>query len=223
MIELRSTADYAAGGVKILVYGGSGSGKTTLCSTLDSPVVISAEGGLLALRRHELPYIEIRSLAELEEAYAWAAHSEEATQFGAVCLDSISEIAEVVLAAEKARAKDPRQAYGEMGDRMAATIRAFRDLPRDVYFSAKAEKSTDDLGRILWAPGMPGQKLGQSLPYYFDEVLALRVERDTEGNPYRVLQSQPDGVWVAKDRSGCLDPYEAPDLGAVIRKIRGEG
>jgi len=31
-----------------------------------------------------------------------------------------------------------------------------------------------------------------------------------------------DGLWVAKDRSGKLDAWEAPDLGEIIRKITGE-
>jgi len=31
----------------------------------------------------------------------------------------------------------------------------------------------------------------------------------------------PDGIWTAKDRSGALDQWEAPDLGGVIAKIGG--
>jgi hypothetical protein len=105
---------------------------------------------------------------------------------------------------------------------MATLIRSFRDLPKHVYFSAKLEKSQDEMGRILYAPSMPGQKLGQLLPYYFDEVLALRVERDAEGNTVRTLQAQPDGLWAAKDRSGKLPDFNAPDLGQIINMIRGD-
>jgi hypothetical protein len=47
--------------------------------------------------------------------------------------------------------------------------------------SAKLEKSTDEMGKMLYNPGMPGKSLTQGLPYFFDEVLALRVERDAEG------------------------------------------
>jgi len=28
-----------------------------------------------------------------------------------------------------------------------------------------------------------------------------------------------DGIWQAKDRSGKLEQWEAPDLGAIIAKI----
>jgi hypothetical protein len=159
---------------------------------------------------------------DLKEAYQWLTESEEAAQFKSVALDSISEIAEVVLTAEKKIAKDPRQAYGALQDQMQMIIRAFRDLPgKHVYFSAKMEKAQDETGRILYAPSMPGNKLAQQLPYFFDEVLALRVEKDAEGVPRRALMCASDGLWSAKDRSGRLDAWEPADLGEVIGKIMG--
>jgi len=101
-------------------------------------------------------------------------------------------------------------------------IRAFRDIPgKHIYFTAKCEKTADESGRILYAPSMPGNKTGQALPYFFDEVLALRVEKDAEGVAQRALMCDSDGIWQAKDRSGKLDTWEAPDLGAIIAKIGG--
>jgi len=221
-INLRRTNALAADGVKILVYGHAGAGKTSLIQTLPTPVILSAEAGLLSLAGADIPFIEIVDAASLREAYQWVVESAEAREFESIALDSISEIAEVVLNAEKKTAKDPRQAYGAMQEQMADIIRAFRDLPgKNVYFTAKLEKATDEMGRILYAPSMPGNKTGQSLPYFFDEVLALRVERDAEGVPQRGLMCDGDGVWLAKDRSGRLSPWEAPDLGAIINKIGG--
>ena len=223
-ISLRNTRDVSVeNGIKILVHGVAGAGKTSLIKTLPSPVVLSAEGGLLSLGDNDIPYIEIKSMADLEEAYTWVTQSEDARQFKSICLDSISEIAEVVLSAEKKVAKDPRQAYGAMQDQMGILIRSFRDLPGvNVYFSSKTEKSQDELGRLLWSPMMPGNKIGQALPYFFDEVFALRVEKDEAGNNIRALQTDTDGVWAAKDRSGKLAFWEAPDLGAIIEKIGGK-
>lgn len=221
-IQLRSTRGLSAHGVKVLVYGQAGAGKTSLIKTLPSPIILSAEGGLLSIADADIPFIEIKSMNDLVEALEWA-KSSEADQFKSIALDSISEIAEVVLGHEKAAAKDPRQAYGAMQDAMAYVIRAFRDLPgKHVYFSAKLEKSQDEMGRILYAPSMPGNKTGQSLPYYFDEVLALRVEKDGDGQTQRALMCDSDGLWTAKDRSGKLDAWEAPDLSAIIAKIGGE-
>jgi phage nucleotide-binding protein len=221
-INLRSTKGLHANGVKLLVYGNAGSGKTSLIPTLPNPVVFSAEGGLLSIADADLPFVEVSSYDTLMEAYRWVVESDEAKHFESIALDSISEIAEVVLNHEKKIAKDPRQAYGSMQEQMADIIRAFRDIPgKHIYFTAKCEKATDESGRILYAPSMPGNKTGQSLPYFFDEVLALRVEKDAEGLPQRALMCDSDGIWQAKDRSGKLDGWEAPDLGAIINKIGG--
>ena len=221
-INVKTTGSLSANGVKVLVYGQAGAGKTSLIKTLPSPIVLSAEGGLLSIQDANLPYIEISSMDDLREAYLWLNGSSEAANFQSVALDSISEIAEVCLNHEKKVNKDPRAAYGAMQEQMADIIRAFRDLPgRHVYMSAKLEKTQDEMGRVLYSPSMPGNKTGQSLPYFFDEVLALRVERDSDGVAQRALMCDSDGLWQAKDRSGKLSAWEAPNLGDVISKIGG--
>jgi hypothetical protein len=68
---------------------------------------------------------------------------------------------------------------------------------------------------------MPGNKTGQSLPYFFDLVMALRVEMNDEGASQRALMCDSDSSWLAKDRSGKLDKWEAPNLGEIIAKIGG--
>jgi phage nucleotide-binding protein len=222
-INVKTTGSLSANGVKVLVYGQAGAGKTSLIKTLPSPIVLSAEGGLLSIQDADLPFIEISDMTTLQEAYKWLTSSDEAKAYKSVALDSISEIAEVVLNAEKKATKDPRQAYGAMQEQMADIIRAFRDLPgRHVYMSAKLEKTQDEMGRVLYAPSMPGNKTGQALPYFFDEVLALRVEKDGEGVTQRALMCDSDGLWLAKDRSGKLDTWETPDLSAVFSKIGGK-
>ena len=221
-INVKTTGSLAANGVKVLVYGQAGAGKTSLVKTLPNPIVLSAEGGLLSIQDADLPFIEIGDMDTLKEAYSWLAGSDEAKQYQSVALDSISEVAEVVLHHEMKKNKDGRAAYGEMNTTMQELIRAFRDLPgKHVYMSAKLEKSQDEMGKMLYNPGMPGKSLTQGLPYFFDEVLALRVEKDGEGVTQRALMCDGDGLWLAKDRSGKLEAWEAPDLGAIIAKMQG--
>lgn len=222
-INLKSTQDVHVNGVKMLCYGEAGAGKTTLIAGLPSPVILSAEGGLLSLQDANIPYIEIGSMEMLYEAYTWLTESDDAKGFESVALDSISEIAEVCLSHEKQTNKDGRAAYGEMNESMTKVIRAFRDLPkRHVYMTAKLEKNQDEQGRILYGPAMPGKRLTQGLAFFFDEVLAMRIERDADGNIQRALQTAGDGLWSAKSRSGKLATWEAPDLFSIITKIKGE-
>ena len=221
-INVKTTGSLAANGVKVLVYGQAGAGKTSLIKTLPTPIVLSAEGGLLSIQDADMPYIEISDMDTLKEAYTWLTSADEAKAYQSVALDSISEVAEVVLNHEMKKNKDGRAAYGEMNTTMTELIRAFRDLPgKHVYFSAKLEKSQDEMGKMLYNPGMLGKSLTQSLPYFFDEVLALRVEKDADGVTQRALMCDSDGLWLAKDRSGKLEAWEAPDLGAIITKIQG--
>lgn len=221
-MKLISTKDAAINGVKILVYGASGAGKTRLCSTTDaSTLILSAEAGLLSLREFDIPAIQIQGIDDIYEAYDYLVNTEEGQSFKWICLDSISEIGEVVLSAGKKSAKDPRAAYGDLQEKMGDLLRAFRDLPgRNVYFSAKLDRVKDEAtGSLLFGPSMPGQKLGPSIPYFFDEVFVYRMERAVDGSLSRALQTFGDIQYNAKDRSGALAPYEEPDLGKIAAKI----
>lgn len=224
-IQLKSTKQSAAdNGVKMMVFGQSGSGKTTLAATFGVPtIIISAEAGLLSLRKFDIPVIEVKSVADVFEAYNYLL-TEEGQQFKAIVIDSVSEIGEVLLSEEREKTRDGRAAYGETNNQMMQMLRAFRDLPgRHVLFIAKLDKVKDDMtGAVLYGPSMPGSKLGQAIPYLTDEVFALRVERDGEGNPVRVLQTQPDLQWQAKDRSGSLPQYCQPNMAEIIDLITAD-
>lgn len=221
-IQLKSTRDVASTGVKALVYGKAGAGKTTLIKTMPNPVIISAESGLLSLADVDIPYIGVTSMDELREAYEYVV----ASDFQTIALDSLTEIAEVVLHHEKSKTKDPRAAYGALQDTMGEMIRAFRDIKdKHVLFTAKMSQTQDESGRLLYAPSMPGSKLGQSLPYFFDLVFALRVETGEDGQTYRGLMTESDGLWEAKARTtegNRLDMWEPADMGAIIAKLAGE-
>ena len=170
-----------------------------------------------------MPMAKVANVDDLRDIYAWCERSNEAKQFQTICIDSLSEIAEVVLNNAKRQVKDPRQAYGELIEKMETTIRMFRDLPgRNIYMSAKMEPTKDELtGVIKYAPAMPGNKLGPKLPYFFDEVFRLGINKTTQGESYRFLQTQPDLQYEAKDRSGALAPVEQPHLTHIFNKILG--
>lgn len=224
-------------GVKMLVYGPAGMGKTVLSATLPRPVLISAESGTLSLRKqnlerlfgvgnpnitYDMPLILVNDIDDLTQAYDWCRMSAEAQAFDSIALDSISEIAEKVLSNAKKHVKDPRQAYGELQDKLEMTVRAFRDLPgKHVYMAAKQGSIKDEFtGVSKYGPMMPSGRSSAAMPYFYDFVGALRVGRNPDNTEYRFIQTQPDLQYEAKDRSGCLDVAEYPHLGNMIAKIR---
>ena len=219
-----TTTNKATRFAKALVYGPAGVGKTTLCKTAPEPIIISAESGLLALSDVKLPVIEITSAEDLDDAYNFIQSSEKAKHFKTICLDSVTDIAEVLLADLLELHKDPRQAYGEVANQMGKMIRKFRDIKdRHIYFTAKSKKTIDAFNIITYSPHMPGQQLPLNMPYWFDLVLPLKIGQTKEGKKFRYLQTQPDVMWEAKDRSGCLPDPQKPDLTDVFNRVlKGE-
>lgn len=221
-VKIQNTRGYGQRqGIKCLVYALSGYGKTRLCATAPNPFFISAEGGLLSLSQMTLPYVEIKTIADLVNVNQWCYNSNEAKQFGTLCIDSISEIAEVVLTNAKGMVKDPRQAYGELSEKMTGAIRSFRDIPNfNVVMTAKQEYFKDEVtGVTMNGPSMPGKSMTRDIPYFFDEVFQIGIGKLPNGKDYNFLRTQSDFNNMAKDRSGMLAPIEEPNLTKLFTKI----
>ncbi|MGN1189792.1 MAG: ATP-binding protein [Candidatus Ornithospirochaeta sp.] len=220
--DIQYTDDWVANGIKILVYGPTGSGKTYAMSTCPRPFIINVatESGLLSLRKKCIPYKSVGSLEELEDVINFLVQEENWNNFDTLCIDSLSEIAEVCLSEQKGLTKDGRKAYAMMADEMMERIRDLISIPgKNLYCICKQKKLQDDEGRMLFSPDVPGQAFAQKIPYYFDEVFAFRMMRDANKNLTRRLQTVPDERYDAKDRSGDLDLFEEPDITQIINKI----
>lgn len=215
-IEVKKTNTVRADGIKAVIYGPAGVGKTVLCATAPKPIIISAEQGLLSLADKDVDFVEVKTLTQIHEAYEFARKSDYET----ICLDSLSEIAEVLLAEFKKEERDGRQAYMKLATALNAMIRNFRDIKgKNVILTAKVRTLEDEnTGLVSYVPSMPGKVLPDSLPYITDLVLPMRVGKSKDGG-YRYLQTQPDLNWTAKDRSGKLDKMEKPDLTELFNKI----
>lgn len=224
-VQIYSTGVFAkpANGIKCLIYGGSGVGKTRLAATLERCLILSAENGLLSLRKDNLPFVPIRNFSEAEKYYNWLLENKgDARHFQSIAIDSASEIAEDILSDEKKKNKDPRKAYGETQDKIIQMLRAYRDLPgRNVYFIAKQEWIKDEAtGAMIFGPSFPGNKLAQAVPYFFDEVFQLVAWEDqATKQTHRALKCRKDQYSEGKDRSGALDLWEPPNLTHVFNKI----
>lgn len=218
--DTEQTVDF----INVLCYGESGVGKTRLIETAPTPLIIDAEGGLLSLRGSKIPVLKVETRENCNEIYDWLKLSKEARKFKTICIDSLSEIAEVLLDAELQNSKDPRKAYGVMATEMSILIRLFRGLPFNTYFTAKTKKVVDESnGAISYMPSVPGQSLLNNLPYFFDEVLLLDIGKTKSGVKYRYLKTTADHQYTAKDRSGTLAEKEEPNLTKLFNKISQAG
>lgn len=221
-MQIRNTQDSSAQYIKCLIYGMAGAGKTRLCDTTGgTPLIISVEGGLLSLSDSSLDVVDVKSMEDIIDVYNFLIKD---NKYDWVCLDSISEISEVVLESEKKKTNNLMKAYGETQVKMLGIMRDFRDLPKNIYFSAKMEKVKDEMtGGLVYSPSTVGQKLSQQMPYIFDLVFPLHSWKAEDGTIQRTLQTQKCNQYDAKDRSGKLDMYEKPDLGYIHNKILNKG
>ena len=216
-IKIQNTSDIEINSVKTIVYGGAGVGKTRLCATAPTPIIISSEKGLLSLTEKDVSFIEIKTMKEFNDAYQWAKSSSEADLFESICLDSLSDIAEALVAEIKPQYKDGRQAYMALADAMLPMLRRFRDLDgKHTVFTAKMIRLTaEESGVVTEEILMPGKVLGNQIPYMVDELFKINVDRKGVAS----IQTSPSRLSFAKDRSGALDNPEALDMTAIIKKI----
>ncbi len=214
-IKIQKTSDIENQGVKCVVYGGAGVGKTRLCATAPKPIIISAESGLLSLTEVDVPYIEIKTLEQLDEAYRYLKACDD---YETICLDSLSEICEVLVENILPTVKDPRQAYGELAKAVMPMLRKFRDIKgKNTVFTSKLITIKDEeTGKVTEELFLPGQVLPNQVPYMVDELFCLQVDR--KGN--QILQTTPDRTRFCKDRSGALKQIEeSPNLTEIFKKI----
>lgn len=223
-IKVQSTADIQFVGVKCIIYGGAGVGKTRAIATAPKPIIISAEEGLLSLMEVDVPYIEVKSLEDLNEAYNLLKKDAGQT-YKTIGLDSLSEIAEVLIAQELPKHKDGRQAYAALAQAMIPMLKKFRDLKNvNTVFSCKRiDVKDEESGTVTTELLLPGNVLGYQVPYLVDELFYMDTDR--KGVPF--FQVKPSRKVFAKDRSGALNPEgefakdaaSVPDLSKIFDKI----
>lgn len=233
-LEIKVTSEAVPGPVRAAVFGLSGTGKTMLAASAPAPLLLNAERGLLSLSpqniakvygenqdwvTYNVPYIDVQNIAKLREIFSWL-QTPDALKYKTIIIDSLSDIAEVVLAEalQNPTVKDPRQAFGILGTDVLNLVRAFRDLPthHHIVFLCKAEKVKDDVaGTTLVGMSFPGKMLQTGMPYLLDEVFALEIS----ANGARQLRTRANWQYQCKDRSGALDELCYPSLVHVFAKM----
>jgi hypothetical protein len=123
---------------------------------------------------------------------------------------------------EKTGKPDTRGAYGLLGREMIRWLTHLQHAPMSIIVVGILDGEKDDLNRWTYTAQVEGSKTGRELPGIFDQVMTLQNFKAEDGTLYRgiVCQQQNEWSYPAKDRSGRLSLIEAPDLGAIMDKIR---
>ena len=220
-LDIKKTNEQKPTKLNALIYGHSGFGKTTLASTLSkqNAIVISAEAGLLSLKKHNIDYVEINpdsKVSSLRTILSDVAKSGYDTVF----IDSLTEISQAFLDLAKTEFPDSRntmQRFGYYNELMIRFLKYTRDFDKNIIYTALQKDDKDDVGRQTHVPSLIGS-IRETCPALFDFVFALRIF-EKEDEKIRVLQTDSGDGYICKDRSGELAQFEKPDLGLIINKV----
>lgn len=208
-------------GAKCIAYGPPGAGKTPLMKTAPRPVLCVTEPGMLSMRdATNIPAWEAYTPATISEFFKWAKESPEARNFDTICVDSVSQMAEIILKEELQRNKDGRKAYGEMSRRVMDILNDLYYLPqKHVYLIAK-QGNFEEGGSMVTKPYFPGQDLNVKVPHMYDEILHIaKVNVPNMTQPVTAIRTASTFNIMARDRSGKLAEIEPADLTALFAKI----
>jgi hypothetical protein len=132
---------------------------------------------------------------------------------------------------EKTGKPDTRGAYGLHGQEMVTWLTQAQHIPnKSIVVVGILDETKDDFGRKEFSPQIEGGKAGRELPGIFDQVITGAMFDVSSGAPVMDMQKGTERGFVChlnngfgvpgKDRSGRLALLEAPNLGALLRKIQ---
>jgi hypothetical protein len=253
-MKRRFTNEEAVLHFKGLAYGRPGVGKTYSALSipnLQAIVVISAEAGLLPLRKTRIEVWEIENWKDVNDSIEFL-KSEKLIEdrknrklppLETVFIDSATELTKKAIewvlqerdAVIEARGKDLKtifedqmtlEDWGVAKGRIDRMFRAFRDLPYNIIFTALEHSMQSEVTKtIKKMPFMYPQSLSEVVPGYFDEVFYMQQMEKEENNEkkiYRWWETVDDGNFVAKDRLGVLKRQIIPDWSQVFKAMKGD-
>ena len=238
--DLRPACDFAKQyGVKAVIFGGPGSGKTPLINTAPRPLLLITEPGMLSMRSSQIPACEAYSMAAVDEFFKWFFESKETDGFDTLAIDSMSEVAELIVAEKMGQTTKNGlpahglKAHGEMAEKVMSQCRKLYLLRhKNVVLIAKQTLVENGRQTLLQnnqvvvepvlqkRPYFPGVVLNVKVPHLFDMVMHLgdaTVPGQTK--PVRALRTNETPEIFSRDRSGLCDELERPDLTYLFTKI----
>jgi len=229
--------------LKILVYGKPGVGKTVFASTAPRPLFVDFEAGTLSITGKPIDVVSLTSYIQLYEIYMELYDREtgqlKGNKYDSLVIDSLTEVQKlnmdmVLSSGVEAKPTKDRDVpelrdYQKSMAQIGRLVRAFRNLPMNIIFTALPVEVRDEKTGIITAikPSLPG-KLSDEVAAYMDIIGYLWVEDVTGENgqtkKMRKLLTQPSEPFYAKDRSpgGKLGTIvEEPTIPKIMEMIYG--
>lgn len=218
-------------GAKCLAYGPAGSGKTPVINTAPRPVMLVTEPGMLSMRGSKVPAFEAFEEKRINEFFDWIEKSNEVKNFDTICLDSVSQFAEICLS--EANSRDGRKIYGIMVKAvMKRLTQLFFMKDKHIFLTAKQGKEEN----LVWdfstplpkknaiirkVPHFPGNELGVQIPHLYDQIFHVGegIIPGVQGGERKYFLTKGSNDIYARDRSGTLNEYEPHDLTYIFNKI----
>jgi phage nucleotide-binding protein len=228
-MNIESTKDNGERGQLYLVYGEAGVGKTSLAKTLDNPIVIDVEGGVVVLKHDDIAVVRIREdLSNMRDVFD---NLDGLDGYGAIILDSLSELEKFMLIALGKRGKNDGvpslHDYGVVQYSVRDYLRRLRALAErgvDVIVTALEMplelEQGDGIIRTRLYPLLM-KKLAPEICGLFDVVAHMEVSAKPDHEGERFLRLQPTPDIMAKNRY-TDDKFWTANLGEFITKVREE-
>lgn len=206
-------------GVKALIYGPPGTGKTPVFNTAPRPLLLAVEPGLLSMKGSTIPTWEAYTVPAIVEFFTWFFQSAETKNFDTLGIDSVSQMAEIILTYELQRNKDGRKAYGEMSRTVMEYINKLYFFPQKHLYLITKQTTIEEAAVQKRRPYFPGQDLNVKIPHLFDEIMHFGLH-NIPGvvGVQKAFCTQEQFDLLARDRSGNLAAYEPPDLTHIFNK-----
>jgi hypothetical protein len=208
-------------------------GKTPFCGTLEacektSPCLfLDVDHGTLSLNDVKpcptiftvTKWSDMQSIQPLIKDKKWDKLADyvkaEPKEYRSVVIDSGTELANSVLLRSIVAEDDRNEgipdqpAYLKSQVRFSIMWRSFRDLPITCIMTAGVKDQRDDVSGIVKLFPEFSPALLHDLQRHSDLILFMNVLQEKDGEKsrwIRSLQTQPSSRFVARDRSGKLDP-----------------
>lgn len=237
---LRIVSPEAYEWIKLLVYGDPGVGKTrfagssVLVPEMQPVLILDFEGGTLSLQ--DMTDINIVRLTSWEKVDRLYGSLYDKNPYKTVVVDSLSELQKFSMSeimrgvTQKDSDRDPDIAslreWGKNSEQVRRFVRAFRDLPCNVIFTALNSEDRDErTNTIKSRPSLPGKLKGEVSGYVDIVLFMYRKEVRVEGKNITktLVLTQGTERQQAKDRSGRLpELMEGPTMQTVHDYIRGK-